>query len=155
MAKLIELKLKHGLVLIQMFPEKAPKHCQIIEGLVNGGFYNGLKWHRVIDGFMAQTGCPFGSGIGGINFKIPAEFNNLKHIRGTVSMARSQDPNSASSQFFICFNPQISLDGQYTVWGQVIEGMEFVDKIKRGDPVNNGVVDNPDLIYYMRIIEEE
>lgn len=154
MAKLVELKLKTGKVLIQMFPEKAPKHCHLIEMMINGGFYNGLKWHRVIDGFMAQTGCPFGLGTGGINFKIPAEFNNLKHIRGTVSMARGEDPNSASSQFFICFEPVPSLDGQYTVWGQVISGMEFVDQITRGDPKENGKVDKPDYIHYMRIVDD-
>lgn len=152
--KYIELKLKYGLVTIQMFPEKAPKHCNIIEALVRGNFYNGLKWHRVIEGFMAQTGCPFGNGIGGVNYKIPAEFNDLKHIRGTCSMARANDPNSASSQFFICFKESPNLDNQYTIWGQVLEGMEFVDMIKKGDPQNNGVVRDPDLIYYMKMIDE-
>jgi len=154
MSNLIELKLKYGVVIIQMFRDKAPKHCQIIEALVNGGFYNGLKWHRVLNGFMAQTGCPFGMGTGGINYKIPAEFNNLKHIRGTVSMARSEDVNSASSQFFICYNIHPDLDGKYTIWGQVLEGMNFVDQIRKGDQKQNGMVKNPDIIGYMRMIEE-
>ena len=154
MSNLIELKLKYGVVIIQMFRDKAPKHCQIIEALVNGGFYNGLKWHRVLNGFMAQTGCPFGMGTGGINYKIPAEFNNLKHIRGTVSMARSEDVNSASSQFFICYNTLPDLDEKYTIWGQVLEGMNFVDQIRKGDQKQNGMVKNPDIIGYMRMIEE-
>lgn len=154
MSDLIELKLKYGLVIIQMFRDKAPKHCQLIEALVNGGFYNGLKWHRVLPNFMAQTGCPFGTGTGGINYKIPAEFNNLNHIRGTVSMARSEDINSASSQFFICYNTFSDLDKKYTIWGQVLEGMNFVDQIRKGDQKNNGVVKNPDIIGYMRMVNE-
>jgi peptidylprolyl isomerase len=149
----IELKLKHGIVIIQMFPDKAPQHCNVISALVEGGFYNGLKWHRVINGFMAQTGCPFGTGVGGVNIRLPAEFNNLKHMRGTCSMARSADPNSASSQMFICFQPTPSLDNKYTIWGQVIEGMEFVDQIKKGNPQNNGTVSDPDRIYYMNLID--
>lgn len=154
MSDLIELKLKYGVVIIQMFRDKAPKHCQLIEALVNGGFYNGLKWHRVLNGFMAQTGCPFGMGTGGINYKIPAEFNNLKHIKGTVSMARSEDINSASSQFFICYNTLPDLDGKYTIWGQVLEGMNFVDQIRKGEQKNNGAVKNPDIIGYMRMVNE-
>ncbi len=156
--KYINLKLKYGLVVIQMFTEKAPKHCAMLEALINGNFYNGLKWHRVIDNFIAQTGCPFGTGIGGVNFKIPAEINDLKHIRGACSMARGMtrgpDLNSASSQFFICLANSFNLDNNYTIWGQVIEGMEFVDMIKKGDPNNNGLVSNPDLIYYMTMKEE-
>lgn len=154
MSNLIELKLKYGLVIIQMFRDKAPKHCQLIEALVNGGFYNGLKWHRVLPNFMAQTGCPFGIGTGGINYKIPAEFNNLNHIRGTVSMARGEDINSASSQFFICYNTIVDLDNKYTIWGQVIEGMNFVDQLRKGDQKNNGMVKNPDIIGYMRMIND-
>ena len=154
MSDLIELKLKYGVVTIQMFRDKAPKHCQLISALVQGGYYNGLKWHRVIPNFMAQTGCPFGQGTGGINYKIPAEFNNLKHIRGTVSMARAEDINSASSQFFICYDTLPDLDGKYTIWGQVLEGMEFVDKIRKGEQKNNGLVVNPDIIGYMRLIDE-
>lgn len=137
-----------------MFPEIAPKHCQVIEALSEGGFYNGLKWHRVIEGFMAQTGCPFGAGTGGINFKIPQEFSDLKHIRGTCSMARAKDPDSASSQFFICFKDCPQLNGKYTVWGQVLEGMEFVDEIKKGDAADNGRVDIPDRILWTRISNE-
>lgn len=155
MSDFIELKLKYGPVIIQMFPEKAPQHCNAIKHLINGGFYNGLKWHRVIPGFMAQTGCPFGTGVGGVNFKLPAEFNNLNHIRGTCSMARSNDPNSASSQFFICFDPVPSLDNKYTVWGQVIEGMEFVDQIKKGTAQNNGTVTDPDRILYMALVNHD
>lgn len=153
MSDLIELKLKYGLVTIQMFKDKAPKHCQLITALVNGGFYNGLKWHRVISNFMAQTGCPFGVGTGGINYKVPAEINNLKHIRGTVSMARSEDINSASSQFFICYKDLPDLDGKYTIWGQVIDGMEYVDQLRKGDQKDNGIVKNPDIIGYMRLAE--
>lgn len=154
MSKVLELKLKYGSVFIQMFPESAPKHCELISALVAGGFYNGLKWHRVIDGFMAQTGCPFGSGVGGVNFKIPAEFSKLNHMRGTCSMARAQDLNSASSQWFICFNDCPSLDGKYTIWGQVLEGMEVVDQIKKGDPKDNGRVDVPDVTHWMRFVNE-
>lgn len=153
MSDIIELKLKYGIVNIQMFRDKAPKHCQLITALVEGGFYNGLKWHRVMNNFMAQTGCPFGVGTGGINYKIPAEINNLKHIRGTVSMARSEDLNSASSQFFICYRDLPNLDGQYTIWGQVLDGMEFVDQIRKGEQKNNGTVINPDIIGYMRMVE--
>lgn len=124
-----------GEVIIEMRPDLAPGHVSRIKDLVRDNFYDGLVFHRVIDGFMAQTGCPQGTGTGGSGNKLTAEFSKEKHIRGTVSMARAMDPNSGDSQFFICFTDAPWLDGQYTVWGQVISGMENVDKIKRGEPV--------------------
>ena len=145
------LELKDGVVTIEMKPEVAPNHVKRIKELVNDGFYDGIKFHRVIAGFMAQTGDPLGNGTGGSGQNIKAEFNNERHLRGTLSMARAQDPNSADSQFFICFGDTPHLDGQYTVWGEVIEGMEFVDAIKMGDPVKNGLVDDPDKIIKMWI----
>ena len=147
------LKLKDGDVIIEMYPDVAPVHVARIKELVRQGFYDGLKFHRVIDGFMAQTGDPLGNGTGGSGKKLPAEFNEKHHGRGTVSMARAQDPNSGDSQFFICFQDAGFLDGKYTVWGQVISGMEFVDKIKRGTG-NNGEVVNPDKIISMRVLAD-
>ncbi|MDX5592844.1 peptidylprolyl isomerase [Pseudovibrio sp. SPO723] len=126
-----------GNVVIEMRPDLAPTHVARIKELVRDGFYDGIVFHRVIDGFMAQTGDPNGTGTGGSGKKLAAEFSSEKHVRGTCSMARAMDPNSADSQFFICFEDASWLDGQYTVWGQVIEGMENVDKIKRGEPVQN------------------
>jgi peptidylprolyl isomerase len=126
-----------GRVVIAMRPDLAPGHVARIKELVREGFYDGVVFHRVIDGFMAQTGCPHGTGTGGSGQKLKAEFNREPHVRGTVSMARAQDPNSGDSQFFICFEDARFLDGQYTVWGQVTEGMDNVDKIKRGEPVQN------------------
>jgi peptidylprolyl isomerase len=126
-----------GKVVIAMRPDLAPKHVERIKKLAREGFYDGIVFHRVIDGFMAQTGCPHGTGTGGSGQKLKAEFNREPHVRGTVSMARAQDPNSGDSQFFICFEDARFLDGQYTVWGQVTEGMDNVDKIKRGEPVQN------------------
>ena len=140
------LDLDYGRVVIEMFPEAAPKHVARIKELVRQGFYDGIKFHRVIDGFMAQTGDPTGTGMGGSGQKLPAEFNDKHHGRGTVSMARAMDPNSADSQFFICFADAGFLDGQYTVWGQVTSGMEYVDMIKRGEPPVN-----PDIIVKMRV----
>ena len=139
------LKLKNGDVVIEMFSDDAPNHVARIKELVRAGFYNGLKFHRVIDGFMAQTGCPFGTGTGGSGKKLKAEFNRRPHLRGTVSMARAMDPDSADSQFFICFAEAPWLNGQYTVWGEVVSGMEYVDMIKRGTGVN-GMVSQPDEI---------
>jgi peptidylprolyl isomerase len=124
-----------GRVVIGMRPDLAPDHVARIKELVRQGFYDGIVFHRVIDGFMAQTGCPHGTGTGGSGKKLKAEFNKEPHVRGTVSMARAQDPNSGDSQFFICFADATFLDGQYTAWGNVAEGMENVDKIKRGEPV--------------------
>ena len=153
------LKLKDGDVKIKLFPDVAPNHVERIKKLADNGDYNNVVFHRVIEGFMAQTGdVKFGNsssndfdlnraGMGGSNLPdLKEEFNNLPHDRGTLSMARSQDPNSANSQFFICFKPAPFLDRQYTVFGKVIEGMEFVDKIKRGDQNKNGSVEDPDKI---------
>jgi cyclophilin family peptidyl-prolyl cis-trans isomerase len=127
-----------GKVVIALRPDLAPKHVERIKKLVREGFYDGIVFHRVIDGFMAQTGCPKGTGTGGSKYpNLPAEFNAEPHVRGVCSMARSQSPDSANSQFFICFDDARFLDKQYTVWGKVIEGMDVVDKIKRGEPVAN------------------
>ncbi len=133
----LTLETTKGKVVIQMRPDLAPGHVARIKELVRDGFYDGIVFHRVIDGFMAQTGCPHGTGTGGSGQKLKAEFNKEPHVRGTVSMARANDPNSGDSQFFICFDDATFLDGQYTAWGKVIEGMENVDKIKRGEPVQN------------------
>ena len=126
-----------GRVVIEMRPDLAPRHVAQIKELTRRGFYNGIAFHRVIDGFMAQTGCPQGTGTGGSGKKLKAEFNKEPHVRGTVSMARAGDPNSGDSQFFICFGDATFLDNQYTAWGNVVEGMENVDKIKRGEPVRD------------------
>ncbi len=147
------LKLKDGDVVIEMFEEDAPKHVARIKELVRQGFYNGLKFHRVIDGFMAQTGCPYGTGTGGSGKKLKAEFNKRPHVRGTVSMARAMDPDSGDSQFFICFADAPWLNGQYTVWGEVTSGMEFVDMIKRGAGAN-GMVREPDEIVSLSVIAD-
>ena len=147
------LQLKDGTVTIEMYPDKAPNHVARIKELVRQGFYDGLKFHRVIDGFMAQTGDPRGNGTGGSGQKLKAEFNDLHHGRGAVSMARAQDPDSADSQFFICFKDAGFLDGQYTIWGQVISGMEYVDNIKRGTGANGEVTD-PDVIVSMKILAD-
>lgn len=147
------LKLKNGDVVIEMFSDDAPNHVARIKELVRAGFYNGLKFHRVIDGFMAQTGCPFGIGTGGSGKKLKAEFNRRPHLRGTVSMARAMDPDSADSQFFICFAEAPWLNGQYTVWGEVVSGMEYVDMIKRGTG-GNGMVSQPDEIVSVAVIAD-
>ena len=153
------LKLKDGDIKIEMFPDVAPNHVNRITELANSGKYDNVVFHRVIDGFMAQTGdVKFGNseskdfdlrkaGMGGSDLPdLKEEFNDVPHERGTLSMARSSDPNSANSQFFICFDKASFLDRQYTVFGKVIEGMEFVDMIKRGDSNNNGSVTDPDKI---------
>jgi peptidylprolyl isomerase len=132
------LETTQGPVTIEMRPDLAPNHVDHIKKLVREGFYDGIVFHRVIDGFMAQTGCPHGTGTGGSDYpNLKAEFNAEPHVRGTVSMARAASPNSANSQFFICFDDASFLDRQYTVWGKVTDGMENVDKIKRGEPVSN------------------
>jgi peptidylprolyl isomerase len=131
------LETTQGSVTIKMRPDLAPGHVARIKELVKSGFYDGIVFHRVIDGFMAQTGCPHGTGTGGSGKKLKAEFNDAPHVRGTVSMARAANPDSGDSQFFICFGNASFLDGQYTVWGEVTSGMENVDKIKRGEPVMN------------------
>ncbi len=149
------MDLKDGRVIIEMRPDLAPKHVARIKELVNSGFYDGLVFHRVIDGFMAQTGDPKGNGTGGSGQYLAAEFSKAKHGRGTVSMARASDVNSADSQFFICLEDSSWLNGQYTVWGEVVSGMEFVDKIKKGDSRNNGAVSNPDKIVKMSLAKPE
>ena len=128
------LETSKGPVVIEMRPDLAPGHVAQIKALARKGFYDGMKFHRVIDGFMAQTGCPQGTGTGGSGKKLKAEFSPEKHVRGTVSMARAQDPNSGDSQFFICFADAPFLNKQYTVWGSVIEGMENIDAINKGEP---------------------
>lgn len=142
------IELKTGKVVIKLRPDLAPKHVAQYTKLASEGFYNGVKWHRVIDGFMAQTGDPTGTGAGGSKLPdIPAEFSKEVYKRGTLGAARTADPNTANSQFFICFNDNgcRGLTGQYTVWGQVESGMELVDKIKRGQP-GSGTVTDPDVM---------
>jgi cyclophilin family peptidyl-prolyl cis-trans isomerase len=134
----LTLETTKGKVVIGLRPDLAPGHVERIKTLVREGFYDGIVFHRVIDGFMAQTGCPKGTGTGGSSYpNLKAEFNAEPHLRGACSMARAQSPDSANSQFFICFDDARFLDKQYTVWGKVTEGMENVDKIKRGEPVQN------------------
>jgi peptidylprolyl isomerase len=145
------LDLKYGRVVIELRPDLAPNHVKRIKELVRQKFYDGVVFHRVIRGFMAQTGDPTGTGTGGSGKKLKAEFSSAHHVRGTVSMARAQSPDSADSQFFICFDDADFLDGQYTIWGQVTSGMEFVDQIKKGDKANNGMVDDPDKIITLRV----
>jgi peptidylprolyl isomerase len=145
------LDLKDGRVVIELRPDLAPKHVARIKELARKKFYDGLVFHRVIEGFMAQTGDPQGNGTGGSGQKLPAEFSSQPFERGTVGMARARDPNSADSQFFICFAPAPFLNGQYTVWGKVTKGMEFVDKVKKGDPNENGLVHGPDRIVRMQV----
>ena len=134
----LTLETTKGPVDIEMNPAVAPDHVAHIKKLVSEGFYDGIVFHRVIDGFMAQTGCPNGTGTGGSKYPdLKAEFSAEPHVRGTVSMARAQNPNSGNSQFFICFDDAHFLDRQYTVWGKATSGMENVDKIKRGEPVKD------------------
>jgi len=140
------LETTQGPVKIEMTPGVAPKHVARIKQLVREGFYDGIVFHRVIDGFMAQTGCPEGTGTGGSGQKLKAEFNQTKHKRGTVSMARAANPDSGDSQFFICLEESPWLNKQYTVWGQVIEGMENIDAINKGEPPRQ-----PDTIVKMQV----
>lgn len=140
------LELKDGTVTIQLRPDLAPKHVKRIKELTREGFYNGVKFHRVIPGFMAQTGDPTGTGMGGSGQNLKAEFNKEPHVRGICSMARAMNVDSADSQFFICFADATFLDRQYTVWGKVTEGMEFVDNIAKGEPPAN-----PDTIVSMKV----
>ncbi len=146
------MQLEDGRVVIEMRPDIAPKHVARIKELVRQKFYDGLTFHRVIDGFMAQTGDPDGNGTGGSGQNIPAEFTKFERFyRGTVGMARAQNPNSADSQFFITYAPSEWLDGKYTIWGEVIDGMEYVDAIKKGDDSQNGLVQDPDKIITLRV----
>jgi peptidylprolyl isomerase len=146
------LDLKDGRVVIEMFPDLAPTHVARIKELARKGFYDGLTFHRVMDGFMAQTGDPMGDGTGGSGKKLKAEFNQTHHVRGVTSMARSPAGyDTADSQFFIMLGDNKGLDGQYTAWGRVISGMEFVDRIKKGDERRDGAVVNPDKIVRLRV----
>ena len=145
------LELKDGRVVIELRPDLAPNHVRRIKDLTRKGFYDGSVFHRVIPGFMAQTGDPTGTGSGGSGQNLAAEFSSETHVRGTVSMARSGHPDSADSQFFIVFQTANWLDGEYTVWGRVTAGMEFVDRIKKGDPRDNGHVDYPDKIVSLKV----
>jgi peptidylprolyl isomerase/peptidyl-prolyl cis-trans isomerase B (cyclophilin B) len=129
----ISIETENGKILIELYPDSAPNTVANFKALVANTYYDGLEFHRVIPGFMAQGGCPDGNGMGGPGYQVKAEFNERKHERGTVAMARSQDPDSAGSQFYICFGPQSHLDGQYTIFGQVVEGMDVVDQIKQED----------------------
>ncbi len=152
---IVFLDLTYGRVVIKLRPDLAPNHVAQVKTLVKRGFYNGTPFHRVIEGFMAQGGDPTGSGTGGSDLpNIKAEFTDTHFLRGTVGAARAADPDSANSQFFICFAPAPSLDGKYTVFGEVVSGMEFVDKIKKGDPASNGVVDHPDRIVKMQLASD-
>ena len=145
----ILMETSKGNVVIEMRPDLAPEHVKHIKELVSEGFYDGIIFHRVIDGFMAQTGCPDGSGMGGSSKPdLKAEFNAEPHVRGICSMARSQNPNSANSQFFICFDDAGFLDNQYTVWGKVIEGMDVIDNINKGEPPRE-----PDTIKSMKMAD--
>ena len=147
----ILMELKDGTVVIELLADVAPLHSQRMKELARSGAYDNVCFHRVIDGFMAQTGCPHGTGTGGSDYpNLAAEFNAEPHVRGVCSMARAASPNSANSQFFICFDDATFLDRQYTAWGKVVEGMENVDKIKRGEPVQN-----PDKIITMRVAADE
>lgn len=145
------LDLKDGRLTIEMRPDLAPNHVARIKELAREGFYDGLKFHRVIDGFMAQTGDPDGNGTGGSGKNLDAEFSDEPHVRGTLSMARSSNPNSADSQFFIMFGRSPHLDNQYTVWGKVVEGIDLIDNIKKGDRYDNGSVTDPDVIVKMQV----
>ncbi len=150
----IFLDLKYGRVVIELFPNLAPKHVARIKKLARESFYDGIVFHRVIDGFMAQTGDPTGTGAGGSDLSdLPAEFSDEPHLRGVLSMARASSPNSANSQFFIVTSDSRFLDGQYTVWGRVVEGMEYVDQIKKGGG-SNGMVSNPDKIIKIRVASD-
>jgi peptidylprolyl isomerase len=145
------IDLKDGRVVIEMLPNLAPNHVKQIKKLAREGKYDGVPFHRVIEGFMAQTGDPTGTGSGGMGDPLKAEFSKEPHVRGTVSMARTNDPNSARSQFFIVFKDSNFLDGQYTVWGKVTSGMEFVDKIKRGAPGSGAVAAPADKMIKVQV----
>jgi len=152
---IIYLELKDGRVVIELRPDLAPAHIQQFKTLTKSGFYDGLTFHRVIEDFMAQTGDPNGDGTGGSELpNLPAEFNDTKHTRGSLSMARAADVNSANSQFFIVLADAPHLDGQYTYFGQVLSGMEFVDGIRKGNPARNGSVTYPDRIIQMQLAKD-
>ncbi|WP_135076873.1 peptidylprolyl isomerase [Terasakiella sp. SH-1] len=149
------LDLKDGRVTIELRPDLAPKHVERLKMLAREGFYDGVVFHRVIDGFMAQSGDPSGTGFGGSDYPdLPAEFSDEPHIEGSCSMARSMEPDSANSQFFLCFDRAPHLDNQYTFWGQIIDGMEHVHAIKKGSPFDNGSVEDPDSIIKMQVVAD-
>ena len=151
----IYLDLEYGRVVVQLRPDLAPNHVDRFKELARSGFYDGLTWHRVIEGFMAQTGDPLGDGSGGSDLpNLEAEFNSEKHVRGSLSMARAASPNSANSQFYLVLDDAPHLDGQYTYFGQVVEGMEFVDQIRKGNPARNGTVTYPDRIVQMQVMAD-
>jgi len=156
MSDYLILDLKDGPVKIKLRPDLAPNHVERVKTLAGQGFYDGVVFHRVIPGFMAQSGDPTGTGMGGSDLPdLKAEFSNERHKRGTVSAARSQNPNSANSQFYICFDDAPWLDRQYSVWGEVVEGMDVIDKIKKGGEHNNGAITGePDKILKARIETE-
>ena len=155
MENTLYMELKTGRVVIELRPDLAPKHVARIKELARQKFYDGVVFHRVIEGFMAQGGDPKGTGRGGSRKKLEAEFSKEPHVRGTLSMARSAHPDSADSQFFIVFAPSSFLDGKYTVWGKVAEGMEHVDQIKKGDQSRNGSVEEPDKIVSLTVAADE
>jgi cyclophilin family peptidyl-prolyl cis-trans isomerase len=156
LANVLNMDLKSGRVVIKLRPDLAPNHVARITELANQGFYDGVVFHRVIPGFMAQTGDPTGTGSGGSDLPdLKSEFSNEKHGRGTVSAARTSNPHSANSQFFICFADAPWLDRQYSVWGQVVEGMDHIDAIKKGGDHNNGAISGePDKILKMRVEDD-
>ena len=151
----IHLELPAGRVVIALRPDLAPGHVEQIKALARKGFYDNVPFHRVIEGFMVQGGDPTGTGSGGSGKKLKAEFSRERHVRGICSMARTNDPNSADSQFFIMLGAAPSLDNQYTVWGKVTEGMEHVDAIKKGDRMRNGIVSDPTRIVSMRVAADQ
>ena len=154
MSDTIHMDLEHGQVVIELRPDLAPNHVARIKELTSAGFYDGVVFHRVIPGFMAQTGDPTGTGTGGSEKPdVAAEFSQEAHVRGTVSMARSAAPDSANSQFFVCFGDCPWLDGQYSVFGKVVSGMEHIDAVKKGAEGGNGEVSNPDSIKKMSLAE--
>ena len=152
---ILYLDTTYGRVIIEMYPDVAPNHVSRIKELVRANFYDGVKFHRVIAGFMAQTGDPLGNGTGGSGQNLKQEFSDIAHKRGIVSMARAMDPNSADSQFFIVYQDAFHLDGQYTVWGKVTSGMEYIDSLKKGENAANGMVQNPDIIVKMSVAADE
>jgi len=153
-ADTLYMDLAFGRVVIQLRPDLAPNTCNQIKKLARAGFYDGVTFHRVIAGFMAQGGDPTGTGAGGSGHPLKAEFSNEPFVRGVVAMARTSDPNSADSQFFIMYAAAPALDGKYTIFGKVISGMEYVDQLKKGDPNNNGKVANPDKIIKMQVASD-
>lgn len=155
MENMLIVELSTGKIVIELYPNKAPKHAARIKELARQGFYDGVTFHRVIAGFMAQTGDPSGTGMGGSDKpNLPAEFNDIKHERGVVSMARASDPNSANSQFFIMLAPATHLDGQYSAFGRVVEGMDYVDAIKKGEGMGGTVAEPRDKIISMKVMAD-